>query len=189
VQIHTIPETVPTSSIIWLGDLSYKGAKYTWSNRRPSSAFVKERLDRALATTGWCQHFPKVSVTVLPTQSSDHKPLWIQMQDINTIRKQPRNFKFEASWNVDEESVEIIQNTWQVRDVQNCSLGEVQDLLTGCKDALSVWSSRKYGDIGKKIKELTLQLERLQRVESPTNLERPSIRFKRTLINLWRWRI
>jgi hypothetical protein len=96
-----------------LGDLGYKGAKYTWSNQRPSSAFVKEGLDRALATSGWCRHFPEVSVTVLPTQSSDHLPLWIQMQDSNTIRKQPRNFKFEASWNVDEESAEISQNTWQ----------------------------------------------------------------------------
>jgi len=56
-------------------------------------------------------------------------------------------------------------------DVQNCSLGEVQALLTGCKDALSGWSSSKYGDIGRNIKALTLQLERLQRVESPTNLE------------------
>lgn len=28
-----------------LGDLGFQGSKYTWSNKRDSVAFVKERLD------------------------------------------------------------------------------------------------------------------------------------------------
>jgi hypothetical protein len=35
-----------------LGDLRYSVSKFTWSNRRNSEEFIKERLDRALATTG-----------------------------------------------------------------------------------------------------------------------------------------
>jgi hypothetical protein len=49
------------------GDLGFKGSKYTWSNKRGSVEFVKERLDRALATRGWCDKFPDVEVEVLAT--------------------------------------------------------------------------------------------------------------------------
>jgi len=91
------------------------------------------------------------------------------MQDINTIRKQPRNFKFEASWNVDEESVEIIQNTWQVRDVQNCSLGEVQDLLTENKGAYSttgkVAKSGEPNKFGETINQIQKDIDKLMEME------------------------
>jgi hypothetical protein len=60
-----------------LGDLGYWGWKFTWSNKRDSAEFVKERLDRALATSGWCSCFPEVVVHMPPALTSDHKPLWI----------------------------------------------------------------------------------------------------------------
>lgn len=33
-----------------LGDLGYRGSKFTWSNKQASDRFVKERLDHAVAT-------------------------------------------------------------------------------------------------------------------------------------------
>jgi hypothetical protein len=38
-----------------LGDLGFKGSKFTWANKRDPSNFIKERLDQALATDGWCE--------------------------------------------------------------------------------------------------------------------------------------
>jgi exonuclease III len=63
-----------------LGNLGYRGPKFTWSNKRDSFDFIKERLDRALATGGWCARFSKVSVEVLAARSSDHCPLWIRFK-------------------------------------------------------------------------------------------------------------
>lgn len=60
-----------------LGDLGFKGSKYTWRNKRESDSFIKERLDRALANPGWCSKFPEVEVHVLPVCTSDHNPLWV----------------------------------------------------------------------------------------------------------------
>jgi hypothetical protein len=58
-----------------LGDMGFSGSKYTWSNKRNSMQFIKERLDSALATPRWCNHFPFFEVEVLATRTSDHKPL------------------------------------------------------------------------------------------------------------------
>jgi endonuclease/exonuclease/phosphatase family metal-dependent hydrolase len=66
---------------MWVGgsrDLGYRGLKFTWRNKRDSAEFVKERLDRTLATGGWCAQFPMVVVEVLAALSSDHNPLWIR---------------------------------------------------------------------------------------------------------------
>lgn len=58
-----------------LGDLGFGGSKYTWSNKRDSTVFVKERLDRVVASPDWCAHFPNSVVDVLPVSTSDHRPL------------------------------------------------------------------------------------------------------------------
>lgn len=56
-----------------LGDLGYCGSWFTWSNKRASPDFAKERLDRALTTIDWCNLFPKVKVNILAARSFDHK--------------------------------------------------------------------------------------------------------------------
>jgi hypothetical protein len=60
-----------------LGDLGYKGPKFTWRNKRAPAEFVKEHLDKALANKGWCSKFPDFTVEVLAACSSYHNPLWI----------------------------------------------------------------------------------------------------------------
>jgi endonuclease/exonuclease/phosphatase family metal-dependent hydrolase len=56
-------------------------------NKQESSNFIKERLDRALASEGWCTAFPNAIVEILPTQTSDHNPLWVRFK-LFTYRRQ-----------------------------------------------------------------------------------------------------
>jgi hypothetical protein len=79
-----------------LGDLGFKGSKFTWCNKRESEAFIKERLDRALANPGWCSRFPKVDVQVLLVCTSDHKPLWVRLTIPSGAGRRRASFKFEA---------------------------------------------------------------------------------------------
>jgi hypothetical protein len=76
---------------------------------------VKERLDRALATEGWCSRFPEVVVNVLPTRSSDHKPLWIQFLPNSYYTRTPKLFRSEVGWSLDEECLEIVKLAWRMR--------------------------------------------------------------------------
>ncbi|GLT53218.1 hypothetical protein SLA2020_265040 [Shorea laevis] len=57
-----------------LGDLGYRGSRFTWSNCREAAQFTKERLDRATATRSWCEKFKYVEVMILAARRSDHKP-------------------------------------------------------------------------------------------------------------------
>jgi hypothetical protein len=77
-----------------LGDPGYKGSKFTWCNDREGAACIKERLDQALATEGWCEHFSDVKVEVLAARSSDHKPLWVRL--VQKHYRVHRGFKYEA---------------------------------------------------------------------------------------------
>jgi hypothetical protein len=48
-----------------LGDLGYKRSKFTWRNKRETFVFVKERLDKAVASLEWCGSYPDAVVKVL----------------------------------------------------------------------------------------------------------------------------
>jgi hypothetical protein len=65
---------------------------------RPSS-FMKERLDRVLATHEWCDMNPRFWVEVLAARSSNHAPLALSIcteQQIFQGRK--GGFRYEAGW-------------------------------------------------------------------------------------------
>lgn len=105
-----------------LGDLGFKGSKYTWGNRRDPDCFFKERLDMTLSSEGWCDRFPNVAVGVLATRTSEHNPLWIRFHPNLHATRRPRLFHFEACWNLDEECAEVIKASWARGVEGGCSL-------------------------------------------------------------------
>jgi hypothetical protein len=110
-----------------LNDLGYRGSKYTWSNCREASNFVKERLDRAVATPSWCANFPNVSIETLPVANSDHKPLLLKFDSEHRVST--KLFCYEAKWNVEEECLAVVQKVWKSGAVDGDPLGAVvQDL-------------------------------------------------------------
>jgi len=152
-----------------LGDLGYRGSKFTWSNKRDSEEFIKARLDRAMATPDWTSRFIDVFVEVLVTCSSDHKPLWISFASNLCKRRGQRPFKFEACWNLDEESLKIVKDVWEGTVDAGGAMEETTKKLILCEKALKGWSSSKYGNISRTIQALSKQLKNLQINETPTN--------------------
>ena len=73
------------------------------------------RLDRALATQHWCLRFSEVQVVHADHRHSDHRPIVVccDHQSIRMGRTHRGNhFHFEASWLLEEDCAEVIQNTW-----------------------------------------------------------------------------
>lgn len=77
-----------------LGDMGYSGSKFTWSNKRGTCDFIKERFDRAVATPAWCGQYTEAAVEVLAVAGSDHKPLWLRLRQ--PTQAPPKLFRFEA---------------------------------------------------------------------------------------------
>ncbi|KAL9690275.1 hypothetical protein QQ045_010672 [Rhodiola kirilowii] len=62
-------------------DLGFLGGKFTYSNKRKGMGEIKCLLDRAVATPSWLTRHPNSSVTHLPSYSSDHKCLMIEITE------------------------------------------------------------------------------------------------------------
>jgi len=148
-----------------LHDLGYRGSKFTWSNGRDSSDFIKERLDRAVATPRWCANFSNVSVETLPVSNSDHKPLLLIFDSV--YRMPTKLFRYEAKWNVDEECLAVVKEVWEPGEVNRDPLGAVMKDLERSQAALIVWSRHKFAGTSRRIKFLMKRLEMLQQQESP----------------------
>lgn len=56
-------------------DLEFKGAPYTWTNNQSGSFHIRERLDKAVATVGYCLLFPYAQFHHEALVAWNHYPL------------------------------------------------------------------------------------------------------------------
>ena len=97
-----------------LHDLGFQGDPFTWRNNSHCiSTYIKERLDRAVATIEWCNHFPNYRVINGDPGHSDHRPIIIYVheeRDNFVTREESRTFHFEARWLEEEKCDEVVHN-------------------------------------------------------------------------------
>uniref|UniRef100_A0A8R7QRC4 Reverse transcriptase domain-containing protein n=1 Tax=Triticum urartu TaxID=4572 RepID=A0A8R7QRC4_TRIUA len=148
-----------------LRDLGYVGDTFTWRNHsHMAEKYVKERLDRAVATTSWCCRFPAYRVTNGDPRHSDHRPVIVDTAGAARIRHgsvQNQNPRFEASWLEEEGCKEMVQNIWQLETQiagENVA-GAVKSVMRELMD----WSRNILGDLEKRICRLKKQLEECRR--------------------------
>lgn len=60
-------------------DLGFVGEMYTWEKSGGSVRWVQERLDRGMANKAWKNLFPAAEVRVLEVSTSDHLPLFLNL--------------------------------------------------------------------------------------------------------------
>jgi hypothetical protein len=76
-------------------EIGMTGGKFTWSNNQSNPTLVK--LDRFLMSKQWEDIFPRVVVSKLPREVSDHNPLILHVINNRTHMKHV-GFRFELSW-------------------------------------------------------------------------------------------
>jgi hypothetical protein len=99
-----------------LDDLGFRGDAFTWRNNSHSAKnYIKERLDRAVASEGWRQRFPAFKVTNGDPRHSDHRPVIVDTVGGVCNRRPPdRGFvpRFEARWLDEEGCRSLVENEW-----------------------------------------------------------------------------
>ncbi|KAK7834646.1 hypothetical protein CFP56_024556 [Quercus suber] len=69
--------------------------------------------DRVVATVDWILKFPTARLHHLPGSSSDHKPLWLVSDDLQTrFNRAQKPFRFEAMWLKDERCEGVVHSVW-----------------------------------------------------------------------------
>jgi hypothetical protein len=166
-----------------LFDLGYKGAKYTWSNFREGSGFVKERLDRGVANTGWRDLFPDAEVCVEEVTWLDHTPLALCTERIDTKKGRTRHFRYEAQWAMEDGYRDTIMDAW----THNPNSGErwecIKTKLSLCRQGLTRWRTWQHGSEMNRIATLHKRLLDVQGSEED-NCGDMAIRLRRELQEL-----
>ena len=99
-------------------DLGFVGPKYTWTNRRPISDLILERIDRCFANPSWRVLYPKATVTHLTRTYSDHCPVLIELFGY-TPSGQNKPFRFHTMWLLHPRFPNIVQEAWTAgKDLQ-----------------------------------------------------------------------
>ena len=103
-------------------DLGFAGPKFTWTNRRPISNLILERIDQCFTNLVWRMLFPKALVTHLPMTFSDHCPILIELCKAN-VNQQNKPFRFQTMWLFHQDFPTVVQQAWsEDRDLQEATL-------------------------------------------------------------------
>ena len=90
-----------------LVDLPLEGVSFTWF--RDSGLPSISRIDRALVSLDWEEHFENVSQRVFPCVSLDH---CILLLEAGVVRRGRSAFKFENIWLKVEGFVDRVKQRW-----------------------------------------------------------------------------
>uniref|UniRef100_A0A803NIP1 Uncharacterized protein n=1 Tax=Cannabis sativa TaxID=3483 RepID=A0A803NIP1_CANSA len=125
---------------------------FTWTNKSPDDAHMKECLDYCFANSHWQQVFPYTTLHHLD-YSSDHRALKVvvshQPNYVHSTPKQKSRFKYEILWLNDPECQDIVVCHWTSSTHQN--LGQVVTNIQQCSTHLQAWHVKKYGNMRKNI--------------------------------------
>ncbi|CAM8884344.1 unnamed protein product [Rhodiola kirilowii] len=153
-QMRSFREAIEDSGV---SDLGYKGAPFTYSNRREGEFETRARLDRAFGNEQWRNLFPVVEVRHLVSSVSDHYPLLVEFDKNKKVHKK-RLFRFEPMWLRHEGYSDVISNCWMDEGKKGDLLGK----LKCCRVRLAAWNKAVFGRADDRVSKLKAELERVK---------------------------
>uniref|UniRef100_A0A803LIS7 Phosphomannomutase n=1 Tax=Chenopodium quinoa TaxID=63459 RepID=A0A803LIS7_CHEQI len=119
-----------------------------------------ERLDRGLASGGWCTLFPGASVINSPidVKLSDHGPIVIKVDGSTDGGRDKKLFRFEKHWLSRTECEGVVKDYWS-----SAYNDPIQTKIAGCAAALSSWAGKTFGDIKKRKRKAEEELKEIQK--------------------------
>ena len=133
-----------------LMEVGFVGSKFTWLYQRRDSTQIRERLDRALASTDWHSLFPTTKLHHKSSSASDHNPLLLHLFSKKNHQKYKKIFRFESMWLKDERCEKVVIEAWE-EGMCMASDFPILACMESCRNKLEVWNANEYGHVGKKI--------------------------------------
>jgi hypothetical protein len=118
-----------------LVELHLHGRLYMWSNERVHPTL--EHIDRAFASTPWCDLFLVHKLCALSSSCLDHAPLMLQTCAL--VPAKPR-FKFETIWPKFLGYLEAVAEGWQCSIPHGDCFRNLDDKFRSMTKGLKCWS-------------------------------------------------
>ncbi|XP_075665423.1 uncharacterized protein LOC142635093 [Castanea sativa] len=125
-----------------LVDLPLEGASFTWF--RDSGLPSMSRIDKALVSLEWEEHFENVSQRMLPRILSDNCPLLLEA---GVVRRGRSAFKFENMWLKTEGFVDRVKQWWDGYSFEGSPSFFLAQKLKALKANLKKWNREKFTDL------------------------------------------
>ena len=139
-----------------LTDLGFTGDKFTWERWRGSDRWISERLDRGLATSEWRNIFPLAEIKVHELSTSDHLPLFLQLNK-QVYMPRSKRFRFENMWIQESECRNIVQDCWNDKDNS-----DILNKMALCCAKLEEWGGGMIKDLKDKMAGYRRDMQRLR---------------------------
>ena len=149
-------------------ELGFLGPWYTWQKHFQAGHSIWERLDRALATNDWLLRFACTHVHHLKSDTSDHSPLWIDMEGLN-FQPISKPFRFGEAWLSDHTCSEVVEAIWEAREVVDPAARIIRK-IDKCGRELKKWERDHFGNIGNTLKEKRKELAEAEKEAVRTGL-------------------
>ena len=83
----------------------------------------------------------------LPGSSSDHKPLWLVSDDLQTqFNRAQKPFRFEAMWLKDERCEGVVHSVWD-RNTGRDPMSKIMRKVGECQKQLKLWDKNVFGNV------------------------------------------
>ena len=93
-----------------LADLETGNGWFTWNNKRGGEHLIASRLDRFLVSENIVGGLGEIWESVIPAASSDHWPICLNWDVMNTLLSKP--FCFEQFWLEHKEFKGLVEEWW-----------------------------------------------------------------------------
>uniref|UniRef100_A0A1J3D4G4 Uncharacterized protein n=1 Tax=Noccaea caerulescens TaxID=107243 RepID=A0A1J3D4G4_NOCCA len=145
-------------------DMVFSGSRFTWKRGRVERNFVAKRLDRVLCNAHARLKWQEAVVKHLPYLSSDHVPLYVQLDPGLVGDPKRRPFRFEAAWLKHPGFKELLANSWN---------GEMETprALESLKEKLRKWNREVFGDIQRRKEGLLTEIKSVQDILEMTQTD------------------
>lgn len=140
-------------------DLGYRGSGFTWCRGKDPTSFIRERLDRFLASPQWVSLFPHAEVRHLPIYKSDLAPILPNSERRSMDNINEKLFPFESFWLSNENCEKVFADAWK-----DFGGSPIESHLEHCANSLNEWASKSFGDVKRLIKTTEKKLSKAHKL-------------------------
>ncbi|XP_074347433.1 uncharacterized protein LOC141686289 [Apium graveolens] len=139
-----------------LTDLGFSGNEFTWERSRGTPNWMQIRLDRGLENSAWQRLFPRAEVKVLEVSTSDHLPLFLELNQMVYVPDIKR-FRFENCWVREDQCSKIVKDSWIEADGWN-----IMKKMEYVSLKLEEWGGGLVQELRNQIKKCRTNMQRLR---------------------------